>query len=73
MPATELTAGTIDYEGTSGHGPVIVLLGGAFVDGSVCGGQLRRDHRCAALCRLWAPLVGPCVPMPIGRCVVSAG
>jgi hypothetical protein len=28
MPAVALTAGTIDYEDTGGHGPVIVLLGG---------------------------------------------
>jgi pimeloyl-ACP methyl ester carboxylesterase len=49
MPAIELTAGTIDYEDTGGDGPVLVLLHGLAMDGSlwrhVVDG-LRDDHRC---------------------------
>ncbi len=49
MPELELTAGTIDYEDSGGSGPVLVLLGGAVMDGSVWDPvveDLRRDHRC---------------------------
>ncbi len=49
MPAVELTAGTIDYEDTGTDGPVLVLLGGVLMDGSVWDpvvADLRRDHRC---------------------------
>jgi pimeloyl-ACP methyl ester carboxylesterase len=49
MPELELTAGTIDYEDTGGAGPVLVLLGGLVMDGSVWDpllDDLRRDHRC---------------------------
>lgn len=49
MPELELTAGTIDYEDTGGAGPVLVLLGGVLMDGSVWDpvvADLRRDHRC---------------------------
>ena len=35
MPELELTAGVIDYEDTGGEGPVLVLLGGLVMDGSV--------------------------------------
>jgi pimeloyl-ACP methyl ester carboxylesterase len=35
MPEIELTAGTIEYEDTGGDGPVLVLLGGLVMDGSV--------------------------------------
>jgi len=35
MPELELTAGTIDYQDTGGDGPVLVLLGGVSMDGSV--------------------------------------
>src|SRR4051812_49740492 len=49
MPAIELTAGTIDYEDTGGDGPVVVLLHGLAMDGSlwrhVVDG-LRAGHRC---------------------------
>lgn len=49
MPAVELSAGTIEYEDTGGAGPVLVLLGGVIMDGSVWDpmvADLRRDHRC---------------------------
>jgi pimeloyl-ACP methyl ester carboxylesterase len=49
MPELELTAGTIEYEDTGGDGPVLVLLGGLAMDGSVWDplvADLRRDHRC---------------------------
>ena len=49
MPAVELTAGTIDYEDTGTGGPVVVLLGGVLLDGSVwdpVAADLGRDHRC---------------------------
>jgi len=49
MPELELTAGIIDYEDTGGAGPVIVLLGGLAMDGSVWDplvADLRREHRC---------------------------
>jgi pimeloyl-ACP methyl ester carboxylesterase len=49
MPQLELTAGTIDYEDTGGDGPVLVLLGGLVMDGSVWDPMvelLRVRHRC---------------------------
>jgi pimeloyl-ACP methyl ester carboxylesterase len=49
MPTVELTAGPIDYEDTGGGGPVLVLLGGVLMDGSVWDpvvADLRGDHRC---------------------------
>jgi pimeloyl-ACP methyl ester carboxylesterase len=45
----ELSAGTIEYEDTGGEGPVIVLLHGLMMDGSLWRHvveNLRRDHRC---------------------------
>ncbi len=49
MAELELTAGTIEYEDSGGDGPVLVLLGGLVMDGSVWDPvveDLRRDHRC---------------------------
>src|SRR5437016_3870013 len=49
MPELELTAGVIDYEDSGGAGPVLVLLGGLVMDGSVWDplvAELRDDHRC---------------------------
>jgi pimeloyl-ACP methyl ester carboxylesterase len=49
MAELELTAGTIDYADTGGDGPVLVLLGGVTMDGSVWDpmvADLSRDHRC---------------------------
>src|SRR5437660_9771451 len=49
MPELELTAGVIDYEDTGGSGPVLVLLGGLVMDGTVWDpvvAELRGEHRC---------------------------
>lgn len=49
MPEIELTAGTIEYDDSGGDGPVLVLLGGLAMDGSVWDPlvrDLRADHRC---------------------------
>jgi pimeloyl-ACP methyl ester carboxylesterase len=48
MAELELTAGTIDYQDTGGEGPVLVLLGGLVMDGSVWDPlveRLRDRHR----------------------------
>jgi pimeloyl-ACP methyl ester carboxylesterase len=49
MSELELTAGVIDYEDTGGEGPVLLLLGGLAMSGTVWDpvvAELRRDHRC---------------------------
>ncbi|MGH3089505.1 MAG: alpha/beta fold hydrolase [Rubrobacteraceae bacterium] len=49
MREIELSAGTIEYEDTGGDGPVLVLLHGVAMDGSLWRGvvaDLRPDHRC---------------------------
>jgi pimeloyl-ACP methyl ester carboxylesterase len=49
MPELELSAGVVDYEDSGGPGPVLVLLGGVVMDGSVWDpvvSELHRDHRC---------------------------
>jgi pimeloyl-ACP methyl ester carboxylesterase len=49
MPTVELSAGTIDYEDTGGDGPVIVLLHGLIMDGSLWRHvveDLSGDYRC---------------------------
>ena len=49
MAELELSAGVIEYEDSGGPGPVLVLLGGLVMDGSVWDPvveELRRDHRC---------------------------
>ena len=49
MPEIELTAGIIEYEDTGGHDPIIVLLHGLAMDGSLWRHvvqDLRADHRC---------------------------
>jgi pimeloyl-ACP methyl ester carboxylesterase len=51
MLEIELSAGAIAYEDTAGSGPVVVLLHGLAMDGSVWSQvvqQLRPDHRCLA-------------------------
>ncbi|HTZ86197.1 MAG TPA: alpha/beta hydrolase [Solirubrobacteraceae bacterium] len=51
MPEIELTAGTIEYEDTGGEGPVLLLLGGLIMDGSVWDplvAELGEGHRCVA-------------------------
>jgi pimeloyl-ACP methyl ester carboxylesterase len=49
MPDVELSAGTLDYADTGGDGPVLVLLSGLFIGGSLWRhvvGQLRGELRC---------------------------
>ena len=49
MQEIELSAGTIDYEDTGGDGPVLVLLQGVAMNGSLWRdvvAELRHDHRC---------------------------
>jgi pimeloyl-ACP methyl ester carboxylesterase len=49
MPELELTAGVIEYQDTGGEGPVLVLLGGLVMDGSVWDPVVRLlsgEHRC---------------------------
>jgi pimeloyl-ACP methyl ester carboxylesterase len=48
MQEIELSAGTIEYEDTGGSGPVVVLLHGLVMDGSLWRHvvrELRSDHR----------------------------
>ncbi len=49
MQEIELSAGVIEYEDTDGSGPIVVLLHGLAMDGSVWRKvvqELREDHRC---------------------------
>jgi pimeloyl-ACP methyl ester carboxylesterase len=49
MPEIELSAGTIEYEDTGGDGPILVLLHGVLMDGTVWRKVvpgLRDDYRC---------------------------
>ncbi|MGH3090452.1 MAG: alpha/beta fold hydrolase, partial [Rubrobacteraceae bacterium] len=49
MREIELSAGTMEYEDTGGNGPVLVLLHGVAMDGSLWRGvvsELRDAHRC---------------------------
>lgn len=49
MQSIELSAGVIEYEDTGGSGPVVVLLHGLVIDGSLWRHvvrELRADHRC---------------------------
>src|SRR5260370_19771883 len=49
MQEIELEAGTIEYEDTGGSGPLVVLLHGLLMDGSLWRHvvrELRADHRC---------------------------
>ena len=51
MSEIELSSGTIDYRDTGGDGPVLVLLHGLMMDGSLWDGpidDLSIDHRCVA-------------------------
>ena len=49
MSTIELSAGTVEYTDTGGSGPVLVLLHGLLMDGSLWDGpvaELSADHRC---------------------------
>jgi pimeloyl-ACP methyl ester carboxylesterase len=49
MQEIELSAGIIEYEDTGGNGPLVVLLHGLVMDGSLWRhvvSELRADHRC---------------------------
>jgi pimeloyl-ACP methyl ester carboxylesterase len=49
MPEVELSAGTIEYEDTGGAAPVVVLIHGVAMNGSLWRdvvADLRKDHRC---------------------------
>lgn len=49
MPQVRLSAGTVEYEDTGGDGPVVVLVHGVVMAGSLWRdvvADLRRDHRC---------------------------
>ncbi len=49
MQEIELSAGIIEYEDTGGSGPIVVLLHGLAMDGSLWRKvvqELRNDHRC---------------------------
>ncbi len=49
MPEVELSAGTISYEDTAGTGPIVVLLHGVVMDGTLWRNvvdDLRSDYRC---------------------------
>jgi pimeloyl-ACP methyl ester carboxylesterase len=51
MPEVEMSSGTIDYEDTGGSGPVVVLVHGLIMDGSLWRHvieRLRTDFRCIA-------------------------
>ena len=72
MPVVGLSAGTIEYEDSGGEGPVLVLLHGLSMDGSLWRGvvaDLRVDHRCVVPT---LPLGGHRRPMrpgyPYGEC-----
>jgi len=66
MNRIELSAGTIEYEDTGGQGPVVVLLHGLLMDGSLWQGPiagLSADHRCVA----------PTLPLGAHRLPMRAG
>jgi pimeloyl-ACP methyl ester carboxylesterase len=51
MPEVELSSGTIDYEDTGGNGPVVVMVHGLIMDGSLWRhviASLREQCRCVA-------------------------
>jgi pimeloyl-ACP methyl ester carboxylesterase len=66
MKQIELSAGTIEYQDTSGDGPALVLLHGLMMDASLWDGpiaDLAVDHRCIA----------PTLPLGAHRHAMRAG
>jgi pimeloyl-ACP methyl ester carboxylesterase len=66
MKQIELSAGTIEYQDTSGDGPALVLLHGLMMDASLWDGpiaDLAADHRCIA----------PTLPLGAHRHAMRAG
>ena len=66
MPEIELSAGTIEYDDTSGNGPVVVLMPGLAMDASLWRHvvrELRGDFRCIVPT---LPLGGHRLPMRPG-------
>ena len=52
MATVDLSAGTIEYEDTGGDGPVVMLIGGLAMNGTVFRhvvSDLRGDHRCVVM------------------------
>lgn len=73
MPEVELSAGTVDYADTGGSGPVLVLLNGLFIGGSVWRhvvSELRDECRCVVL---ELPLGAHCRPMRAGADLSGTG
>lgn len=68
MHEIELSAGPIAYEDTTGPGPVVVLLHGLAMDGSVWSQvvhQLRPDHLCLVPTMPLGDIASRCERMPI--------
>ncbi len=66
MQKIELSAGMIEYEDTGGNGPILILLHGLIMDGSLWRHvvqELRTDHRCIVPT---LPLGGHRYPMRAG-------
>jgi pimeloyl-ACP methyl ester carboxylesterase len=70
MKELELAAGTIEYEDTGGSDPVVVLLHGVVMNGTLWRhvvADLRSDHRCVVPRCRWVPIAGRCERTPISR------
>ena len=71
MPEMELSSGTIDYEDTGGDGPVVVLVHGLIMDGSLWRHVIADLRESAAASRprcRWAATATRCAPTPTSRC-----
>ena len=65
MTFVDLTAGPIEIEDSGGEGPVVVLLGGLAIDGSLWDGvvaRLRENHRCIVATMPWGGHKRPMKP-----------
>ncbi|WP_369216960.1 alpha/beta fold hydrolase [Streptomyces flavofungini] len=73
MPEVHLSAGSVEYQDTGGEGPVVVLLHGVAMNGSLWRhvvASLRRDFRCVVPT---LPLGGHRTPMKVGADLSVAG